>query len=277
MKNIAKLAALATLVVALAACKPDAPIDPPTATTGKFELNFRLEWAGQSGYLGLPYRNPYNGDSVVLDALKFYVSNVRLVKADGTEHPITDLHLFNFRTNSSVGKVAHLVGEALAANVPLGHYNGIRYTIGLTSAQNATDPTTLPATHLLSDFQGMFWSWATGYRFFLLEGRMDTIPNDGNEVFSHGLSWHYGGNDLRIERELVGTTYHFEVRTSQETQFIQFFDIASILTPFQSGLDTLNLRTQNITHQSSVAETELAHKVKSNFAAAIQTAIAYVQ
>lgn len=276
MSRLRLLGAL-LLVLSLWACKPEPGPEPEPTPTSKFELNFTMEWAGQAAYLGQAYRNPQNSDSVVLDALKFYVSNVRLVKHDGSELPVSDIHLYNFLNNSSVGKTTHLLGEGLRVDVPLGHYLGVRYNIGLTDAQNATDPTTVPSSSLLSDFQGMFWSWNSGYRFFLLEGRQDTLPSDGQSVFSHGLSWHYGGNDLRIEMNLTEEEHHFEVRAGQETQFIHFFDMVSVMQPFQTGLDSIQLRTENITHQSSVAETALSQKIKTNFGAALQTAISYTQ
>lgn len=127
---------------------------------------------------------------------QFYVSDVALLKADGTEH-LLDVELVTFKDVQTVEQADEGV-SFLIENIPIGDYQGIRMVIGLTPELNATQPSNYVAGHPLSDH---YWSWALGYVFTKIEGNAD-LNGDGN--FDEKLTYHIGHNDLAREKTFSG-------------------------------------------------------------------------
>lgn len=119
-------------------------------------------------------------DAQVKD-LRFYVSNVKLLKADGSEVALTlaanddwnltkdgqSVSLIDLEDASgscSAGTAA--TNTSIKGTVPAGSYVGIALTIGVPFALNHSDYAT--ATKPL-DVQAMAWSWQSGRKFAKIE------------------------------------------------------------------------------------------------------------
>lgn len=114
-----------------------------------------------------------SGDAVQLTDLRFYVSDIRLVTADGelVDMPLetdslwqqTDLAFLDFETgeghcdNGTSNVNSFLRGYAREQN-----YVGLRFTVGVPFERNHADP--LLATAPLGD-GAMHWHWRAGYKF----------------------------------------------------------------------------------------------------------------
>ena len=118
--------------------------------------------------------------TIVPDDLRFYVSEVRLIRADGTDVPVT---LDEDRAWQTKG-VALLswcadgktdVHDAVAGTVPSGDYRGVRFALGVPDALNHADATIADAP---LNVTGMFWSWRAGYKFLRFDLR--TSHADGS-------------------------------------------------------------------------------------------------
>ena len=171
----------AALVAAvLAACSdggagPATPAGPP-----RVALSFLAEVNGEPFACGRIYRGI---GSTALDwepaDLRLYVSDVRLVRAGGTEEPVVldqdgatqleGIALLDFEDASGrcaiVGTAAtntHLRGEVAA-----GTYSGVRFTLGVPFERNHGDASVAPPP---LDASAMFWTWNSGYRFLVLDG-----------------------------------------------------------------------------------------------------------
>jgi hypothetical protein len=72
-----------------------------------------------------------------------------------------------------------------------GSYQGMRLGLGVPSALNFSDPANYQQGHPLSVSQGTYWTWTTGYRFIVFDGRYDTIP-DGTATILPVFSIHPG-------------------------------------------------------------------------------------
>lgn len=106
------------------------------------------------------------GQTISMDTWKFYVSNVALVKADGSEQPVSGLNLVKLKAGDSFQNVVMFKG-----NAPAGEYKGVRFSIGVPRAVNHKDATTAKAPLSVDD--GMFWAWNSGYIFSSFEGKTD--------------------------------------------------------------------------------------------------------
>lgn len=113
-------------------------------------------------------------DSIRIDNLKFYVSNLKLLNQNKIVHEVKNYFLIdyaskkdiNFRTNDSV------------------KFDAISYDLGIDSAthemgamEGDLDPT-----------KGMYWTWQSGYIFFKLEGCSKVVDNNKG-----AFTFHIGG------------------------------------------------------------------------------------
>lgn len=168
-------AALATLVTA---CHRD-----PDARPVGIEISHLA--GGPPLQLGAPFKTAA-GDELTLDKLRYYLSNVRLRRADGGW----------FANPQSPQKPDgyFLVDEAVPASkklvigpVPDGNYGGIEFMIGVDDTRNHAGA----QTGALDPARGMFWMWHSGYIFLKLEGR-----SPQSTAKAQAVSWHVGGGDI---------------------------------------------------------------------------------
>ncbi len=120
---------------------------------------------------------------------RFYVSNVRLLSADGGERPYTlkddgvwqgeQVGLLDFEdaaaqcSNGGTSATnAQLSGEATG-----GAYTGVRFTLGLPFELNHRDATVAQAPFNSS---ALFWNWQGGYKFVRIDGNTTGLPNGHN-------------------------------------------------------------------------------------------------
>jgi len=115
-----------------------------------------------------------NQDTFSVNTFKYYISNIKLLKADGTFFSETDSY--------------HLIDESLVGsksitiqNVPKGTYTGIRFMIGVDSARNVSGS----QTGALDPINGMFWSWNSGYIMAKMEGTYIDSSSTKKSLFYH--------------------------------------------------------------------------------------------
>ncbi len=111
---------------------------------------------------------------------RFYVSEVELVRADGTRAPLAlvpdgkwqldDVALLDFE-NGAAGCASNgtpdtnAVVRGIAAP---GSYTGVRFVVGVPFAKNHGNQATAPSPLNLGQ---MFWSWRSGYKFLKIDGQ----------------------------------------------------------------------------------------------------------
>ena len=122
-----------------------------------------------------------------LSDLRFYVSNVKLVKADGSTQALTLDKTDDFnatlgsdtvslidledKTGTCAGTTA--MNTSIKGTVPAGDYVGMKMTLGVPFAMNhtdaAADTAVTPAVINNAVHPGMAWSWAGGRKFTKIE------------------------------------------------------------------------------------------------------------
>ena len=146
--------------------KPVVPVVPPpaTATVNSVSLEFQHNGPGNPAPLRLNtrYATP-TGQPYQVRELIYYVSNIRLLRADGSAW--AEPHSY------------HLVNVAGANNpaitldsVPVGTFTKLEFSLGVDSVANHHGD----QMGALSPNAGMQWNWNTGYIFWKLEG--DYLP-----------------------------------------------------------------------------------------------------
>ncbi len=123
--------------------------------------------------------------------LKYVVSNIRLIKAEGGEIPynINDL-------DKGAAVVDHSKPQTLdyvLSNIPAGEYKQLKFGLGLRAELNTLDEARFPNFYASAGANDtkMHWEWGTGYRFTKIEGFYDT---DNKELSIHTGSTVEGTN-----------------------------------------------------------------------------------
>ena len=149
-------------------------------------LPLRVEISHVVGAAPLRLGDQYStaaGDGWSAERLRYYLSNFRLRRVDGS--------WFANPQSADSSRGYFLVDEADAASkqfqfgpVPPGSYGGLEFLVGVDAARNGAGA----QTGSLDPARGMFWTWNTGYIFFLFEGHS---PQSGDAA--HALTYHVGG------------------------------------------------------------------------------------
>ncbi|MGD9695108.1 MAG: MbnP family copper-binding protein [Thermoleophilia bacterium] len=175
IRVITSSAAVATAALAMSA----AAVAAPSASVS-------IRFAAVNGSAPVSCATPIAGlgtssATAALQDLRFYVSNVRLVRANGTSVPLKPAgsKAFNLvaKGNRTTlidlenGKGACNQGDAatnavIRGTVPKGRYVGARMYVGVPFPLNHTDITTAPAP---LDLAAMAWSWQSGRKFMKVE------------------------------------------------------------------------------------------------------------
>lgn len=161
-------------------CKKETPEDPQTPstpTTGSVTFSFTNEVDGQPLVLHTQDYVNQNGDTFKVDVFKYYISNVRLYKADGSHYDEPEsYHLIDHNVASS--------RSFTLGSVPAGDYVSMSFMIGVDSTRNVSGA----QTGALDPANGMFWSWSTGYIMAKIEGTSPQSNEPGRL-----MSFHIGG------------------------------------------------------------------------------------
>lgn len=124
--------------------------------------------------LGKTYFSSILKDSLRVDLLKFYVSNIKLLKSETIVASIDGYYLIDMQNKKSI---------SFSSNEKI-DFDSISFEIGVDSATHELgamdgdlDPT-----------KGMYWTWQSGYIFFKMEGSMNLLKSN------KGLfTYHIGG------------------------------------------------------------------------------------
>lgn len=191
MRNFRTLLIATTAIAALSSCSKDnntpQPAKPnpgqeekPTPElqgNGKITLQFENYVGEEKLTLGADANaaKAYtsNGQTLKFSEVKYVITNIVLVKADGTKvaYHTEDLDKGGFLINQE--NTASL--SPILSEIPEGDYKGIEFGLGVKRELNNLSlqdkfPNFYRLTGSFKQAQIMHWEWANGYRFVKLEG-----------------------------------------------------------------------------------------------------------
>lgn len=151
------------------------------------EIPFRAVVGTETAACGVTYSNIGTTRSTLnLLDFKIYVSELALLRKDGTEVPVAleqdgvwqrdDYALLDFE--NATGDCAQGTAETnlvVRGTAPRGDITGVRFTLGLPPEVNHLDAATAPAP---LNVPGMWWSWKGGYKFVRLD-----VKTRGNPAY----------------------------------------------------------------------------------------------
>ncbi len=198
---------------------------------GLVRLKVEATWQGQPLQAGSVHLNVTNYRTQV-ELLKLYLAELRLTGPGGATE-LADIALFDALNG----------GTEELFEAEAGTYSGLHLGLGVPAALNATDPVLYPVGHPLSVSNGTYWTWATGYRFVMFDGRYDTDPN-GTGVPTNLFSIHSGMDPCYRVRDLAFAA-PFTVDGGDTTDLVLQLEVDRF---FHNAVDTIDLVTDHQAH-----------------------------
>lgn len=183
--QIKNIFAVILMIITLGACSSDDSGDKIIeGETGDVGLFFDNGVNGDALILGNSYTNS-NGEKLTINRFNYIVSNIVLIKADGSEYVYPKQE--SYFVIAQEGSLFNVDLE----NVPAGDYTKIKFGIGVDQQQYLQGETAQQSFWDLASANNLTWTWSTGYRFVIFEGTFATTTNP--EV-SYNFQVHQGSN-----------------------------------------------------------------------------------
>ncbi len=216
---------------------------------GNVTLQLSAKYGSQSFAINSPNTDP-QGRRMEISSFKFYLSHIILVMNDNSEVVLKDVALFDLSNpNTLTFNVADVKGD----------FKAIKFSCGVDSLQNLTDPLTVPSSNPLSGDNNMYWTWLK-YQFEVMNVRCDTTST-GTGPFNWFPRYHIGGNSLY---RAVQLSKSFSVCCDTKYTLNLSLDIKKIFY----GTQTLDIITEADTQSGSTDNPVIAPKFADNFSQA---------
>ncbi|SFN64007.1 hypothetical protein SAMN05421741_108115 [Paenimyroides ummariense] len=184
MKNLKKYLLSAVISAAFISCNSND--DQPVANNVTLEFNNTFKdqtiVLGDATATNATVNTSTAGQTHSFSELKYVISNIRLIKADGTEIPYNVNDLDKGATVIDQAKPTSL--NYVLNNIPAGEYKQIKFGLGVKNSLNTLDQVRFPNFYAAAGANDteMMWEWGAGYRFTKIEGFYDT---DKKELSIH--------------------------------------------------------------------------------------------
>ncbi|RYZ98545.1 MAG: hypothetical protein EOP47_19105 [Sphingobacteriaceae bacterium] len=230
-KNLLSILTLILFTSAFISCKKDNKPEPDPIGTGKVKIEFENKVGDEELELDDQTYTNAHGDNFTVSTFKYYVSNIKLLKADGSGFAVPESYLLIDAADAS-SSLHTLEG------IPAGDYTGISYTIGVDSARNFAGA----QTGALDPINDMFWTWDSGYIFVKFEGN-----SPQSTAVDDKLTFHIGGakspnNTVRASTKTFNGDI-LRVRSNSQPQIHLAADVATLFT----GTTNINFATLSFT------------------------------
>lgn len=149
---------------------------PPQNTEEMTEMTIEFDniMGGQNLFINAVTYTNAAGEPFTVSLAQYYISNIKLRKADGTEYVVNqDSSYFLIKESEPLTRFARF-------KVPVGNYHQVSFIVGVDSLRSTMDITkrtgVLDPAGGMDD--GMYWGWNSGYIFLKLEGTSAMAPVD---------------------------------------------------------------------------------------------------
>jgi hypothetical protein len=233
MKNLRnKAIAIIALSAVFTSCTNN---DEVISGTGNVGVEFDNSFGSNDLILSTQVNTTSNNEVLKINAVKYIISNIVLIKEDGTT--------FTYPKSESY----FIVDEATEAshlleltNVPAANYTKVKFGIGVDKAQwelGATGQGNFLATAQAAD---MMWSWSAGYKFLAFEGTFTspTVANSTSFMVHTGQT----GTDYNYTEVTLDLPTKAMVRTTITPEIHVVADVSKII----DGTNKIKLSDNNM-------------------------------
>ena len=161
LKNI--VAIMAITLVLVSCSKDDESVNNVTGV-GSIKLEFDQVYNDANFAVNTAYTNS-NGEVVKVTKAKYIVSNIELVRFDGSVYTVPKSESYFI-----IDDLASETTLLQLPNIPAGNYTKVKFGIGVDEAQFNLGATGQGNFLTTAQDAGMMWSWSAGYKFVAFEG-----------------------------------------------------------------------------------------------------------
>lgn len=241
------LFALLTLLCVFA-CEDDDDVQAGNVST---TIQFRAEYDGADlAIQSTAYAYP-TGAELKVALFQYYVSDLVLLAADGSEVALSDIELIRYEDASGDNV------EERTYDVPAGDYTGLRFGLGVKPELNALDPNNFAANDPLNENE--FWNADARYVFAKIEANAD-LENDG--IFDTGLSYHMGSNAVYTTITFSGD---FSLDGTEDPRIVLSADVLTALSDGTNTFDIADPDKQRVHGGNQAVGSEIWERLAGQF------------
>jgi hypothetical protein len=186
-----------------------------------------------------------NGRNITLSTARLYLSEVTLLRDDGSEATFTsDNPVTVPAKDQNDNDISHIVEDQIIlakhdlgisryelGEVESGRYTGVRFKLGIDGLNNRVDATQVPAGHPLAKQtdRNNHWSWNSGYIYLRLDGQVD---GDGDGTTESNWETHIGSTNFLNTISLANA---FELGVGDDAELHIVIDYAKFLADVDLG------------------------------------------
>lgn len=240
--KITKIAFAIMLCISMISCSSDddASQEDLTGQTGELVLKFDNGVGDQDFIFGTTYSKS-NNESYQLDNLKYIISNVQLTDDTGnvfTYPSAENVFIVDEADGNNAGEIWVVLDDVAAAD-----YVSVSFGVGIDQDRFALGAAGQGDFLEYAQDEGMFWAWASGYKFIRFDG---TFSSD--TMTDEPLNLHMGSVGTSLDNyRAVSLTLPNTVRVREESQpeihikadISQAFDGATSVN-FMDGYDQVH-------------------------------------
>lgn len=187
----------------LVSCKKDEPVE--TQSDPALTIVFEPSVNSEPFVADTKWYTNFSKDSFTVTKFNYYISNIKLKKSDGSTYSVPE----------SYHLLQHVEGinKISLTKLPEGDYTGVQFLIGVDSLRNVSGS----QSGDLDPSKNMFWDWNTGYIFYKLEGRFNTLtkPVKGDYAIHIGG---YKGKDNCIQSCSFSLSNALQLRKNKQSK-----------------------------------------------------------
>jgi hypothetical protein len=221
---------------------------------GTYNLTFKATYGGETL---VKYKDYNYGDTtfpVLFSRFRTYISDLALIKADGTTYPLKDVVEVDFFPDNATTETA-LTPSFDLGEVPAGEYTGIRYGLGVRPDLNAKRPNDYENGHPLKNEIEYWQSWKS-YIFTKIEGQADKDNNGSDDIY---FQYHTGADPVY---KTFSIAYPITIEDGKNTQSTLVFDLKKIFTQPNGGFYDIQA---NPATSSSLSKLDVALYIAEGF------------
>ncbi len=163
------------VTIGLTACVKK-PVENPVAMPNEVHFKFDNHFGASELELGTTEYTTMHGDKITISIFNYWITNIRLVRKDGTEFTEAESYRL-LRGDKASTHHFHI------ADVPAGTYTKVKFMIGVDVPRNTSGAQTGELDPVLN--LDMFWTWSTGYIQAKLEGTSPQSTSPSGKVAFH--------------------------------------------------------------------------------------------
>lgn len=189
----------------------DQAVIPTAPAAGKINLQFDHVFAGNDLLLGQA-NTTSTGEKVTVSQLKYIISNIILIKDDGTQYSYPKSESYFIIDEKE------LQSKAIALqDIPAGNYVKIKFGIGVDREQYEMGASGQGDFLAKAQAADLIWSWSAGYKFLAMEGTFtsNSVSTDTPYMIHTGRTGtDYNYCDITLDlpsKAAVGSTATAEV------------------------------------------------------------------